>query len=88
MIADATLLRHALDNLIGNAIKYPPAGTTPEVEIRAHTLAGGITRVEVADRGIGIPATEQPKIFYAARTPHLRPAARRPRGRRPRPCRR
>jgi signal transduction histidine kinase len=65
VIADATLLHHVLDNLIGNAIKYTPAGATPEVEIRAHAPADGITRVEVADRGIGIPGADQPKIFDA-----------------------
>jgi signal transduction histidine kinase len=64
VIADSGLLRHVLDNLIGNAIKYTPAGTAPEVEISARTTAGGI-RVEVADRGIGIPGAEQPKIFDA-----------------------
>jgi len=65
VVADTTLLHHVLDNLIGNAIKYSPAGAAPEVEVRAYTLAGGITRVEVADRGIGIPSSEQPKIFDA-----------------------
>jgi signal transduction histidine kinase len=63
--ADITLLHHVLDNLIGNAVKYTPAGTAPEIEIRAHTLPGGTTRVEVADRGIGIPSADQPKIFNA-----------------------
>jgi signal transduction histidine kinase len=65
VIADSGLLRHVLDNLIGNAIKYTPAGTAPEVEISARTSADGTTRIEVADRGIGIPGAEQPKIFDA-----------------------
>jgi signal transduction histidine kinase len=65
VLADAALLHHVLDNLIGNAIKYSSAGTTPEVEVRAHTMPGAITRIEVADRGIGIPTTDLPKIFNA-----------------------
>jgi signal transduction histidine kinase len=63
--ADAGLLRHVLDNLIGNAVKYAPAGATAQIEIKAHALADGGVRVEVADRGIGIPATDRPRIFDA-----------------------
>jgi signal transduction histidine kinase len=65
VVADAGLLRHVLDNLIGNAIKYAPADTSPQIEIEAHTLADGTVRVEVADRGIGIPAADCPRIFDA-----------------------
>jgi signal transduction histidine kinase len=65
VVADVTLLRHVLDNLIGNAVKYTPAGADPEIEIRARTAADGTTRIEVADRGIGIPDTDQPKLFGA-----------------------
>jgi signal transduction histidine kinase len=65
VVADVTLLRHVLDNLIGNAVKYTPAGAIPEIEIRARTSADGTTRIEVADRGIGIPDTDQPKLFGA-----------------------
>jgi signal transduction histidine kinase len=63
--ADPTLLHHVLDNLIGNAIKYTPTGTTPDIEIHAHTHTDGTTRIEIADHGIGIPTTEQPRIFDA-----------------------
>jgi signal transduction histidine kinase len=65
VVADAALLRHVLDNLVGNAIKYSPAGVTARVEIRAHSRADGATRIEVADRGIGIPAADRPKVFDA-----------------------
>jgi signal transduction histidine kinase len=63
--ADPTLLRHVLDNLVSNAIKYTPAGTPPRVDIRARTGPGGTTRIEVADRGIGIPPADRPKVFAA-----------------------
>jgi len=65
VVADPKLLRHVLDNLIGNAIKYTPAGTAPQIEISARAWTGGTTRIEVADRGIGIPAADRPKIFDA-----------------------
>ncbi|GIE91920.1 sensor histidine kinase [Actinoplanes regularis] len=65
VVVDAPLLRHVLDNLIGNAIKYTPAGSVPEVEVRADVLPDGAIRVEVADRGIGVPAADQLKIFDA-----------------------
>lgn len=63
VVADATLLRHVLDNLIGNAIKYTPAGALPQIDVSARTLADGATRVEVADRGIGVPSADRPKVF-------------------------
>jgi signal transduction histidine kinase len=63
--ADASLLRHVVDNLIGNATKYSPADTTPTIEISTHAMAGGFIRIEVADRGIGIPPSDRPKVFDA-----------------------
>ncbi len=63
--ADAGLLRHVLDNLIGNAIKYAPADTTPQIEVNAVALPGGGVRVEVADNGIGIPESDRARVFDA-----------------------
>jgi signal transduction histidine kinase len=65
VVADAALLRHVLDNLLGNAIKYSRAGGTPRITISTRAPAGGWVRVEVADRGIGIPAADRPKVFEA-----------------------
>jgi signal transduction histidine kinase len=65
VVADAALLRHVLDNLIGNAIKYTPAGVRPQITLSAHRLVDGAVRIEVADRGIGIPAADRPRIFDA-----------------------
>ncbi|MET8151334.1 HAMP domain-containing sensor histidine kinase [Actinoplanes sp. NPDC049668] len=65
VVADGTLLRHVVDNLVGNAIKYTRAGETPQIEISARTLPDGSTRIEVADHGIGIPDADRPKIFDA-----------------------
>ncbi len=61
--ADPAMLRHVLDNLIGNALKYVPRGETPRVDVTAVAAAPGWTRIEVADRGIGIPEADKPDIF-------------------------
>ncbi|BCJ43471.1 hypothetical protein GCM10010168_42190 [Actinoplanes ianthinogenes] len=61
--ADPMLLRHVIDNLVGNAIKYTPPGTRADVLVSARELAGRGMRIEVADRGIGIPADERSRVF-------------------------
>lgn len=50
----------ALFNILDNAVKYSPAGTT--VRIRVQTLCSFV-RVEIEDQGIGIPKEEYNKIF-------------------------
>ncbi len=57
---DPERLREVLSNLIGNAVKYSPAGGNIWVGGRVDT--SGVT-VYVADQGIGIPAEEQGRIF-------------------------
>lgn len=57
---DADRLRQVFDNLIRNAIKYSPEGNPVEVTIER---AGENFRVEVSDRGIGIPAEDIPRLF-------------------------
>ncbi|MEU4419893.1 HAMP domain-containing sensor histidine kinase [Actinoplanes sp. NPDC024001] len=65
VVADPELLRHVLDNLIGNAIKYTPTGVRARVVVAVRAASGGALRVEVADRGIGIPEADRPKVFDA-----------------------
>jgi two-component system phosphate regulon sensor histidine kinase PhoR len=59
-LADEDKLRQVLVNLLDNAIKYSPDGGEVAVE-----LVGGAGRVRltVRDRGLGIPAGEQERIF-------------------------
>ncbi|HEX9248286.1 MAG TPA: ATP-binding protein, partial [Gemmatimonadaceae bacterium] len=57
---DAALIRHALMNLIHNAIKYTPNGGTITVEVNA---TGGRAMVEVRDTGPGIPPAHRGHIF-------------------------
>jgi signal transduction histidine kinase len=63
--ADPAMLRHVLDNLIGNALKYVRPGATPRVDVTASSCPerGGGVRIEVADRGIGIPEGDKPEVF-------------------------
>jgi signal transduction histidine kinase len=63
--ADPEMLRHVVDNLIGNALKYKRPGADALVEISARTAPGGVVRIEVADHGIGIPDADLPKVFDA-----------------------
>jgi two-component system OmpR family sensor kinase len=56
---DADLLVLALYNLLDNALKFSPAGTT--VEVRA-TEDGTAALVEIANTGRGIPAEELPHL--------------------------
>jgi signal transduction histidine kinase len=57
---DAALIRHALMNVIHNAIKYTPNGGTIIVEVNA---TGGRAMIEVRDTGPGIPAAHRDRIF-------------------------
>jgi signal transduction histidine kinase len=62
---DPSLIRQVLDNLIGNAIKYTPADLAAEISIGAVDAGGGLCRIEIADRGIGIPEKQREEIFNA-----------------------
>ncbi len=57
---DPERLRQVLANLIDNAVKYSDAGD--DVDVRASS-ANGLVRVEVRDRGPGVPREQQRLIF-------------------------
>jgi PAS domain S-box-containing protein len=57
---DADKIRQVLVNLIENAVKYSPKGGT--VEVHVEPLERRL-RVSVRDEGLGIPLTEQQRIF-------------------------
>ena len=59
MPADERLLRHALRNLLDNALKHAP-GQAPEVSVQ-RTAEGA--RIRVCDRGPGVPAADAERIF-------------------------
>jgi signal transduction histidine kinase len=60
--ADERLLRHIFSNLIGNAIKYSPAGSPVEFEIRPE---GRHAICVIRDRGVGIPLEDRERLFQA-----------------------
>jgi len=60
VVGDADALRSAIQNVIGNAIKYSPPGATVVVAPREEA---GRVRIRVEDRGIGIDAADLPHVF-------------------------
>jgi len=67
---DSTQIRHLLQNLISNALKYHRKGVLPEVTIRAHRQYDGMARIEVEDNGIGIKEESYSHIFAMFRRLH------------------
>ena len=59
---DAVKLRSVIDNLLGNAIKFTPAGGEVRVLARQH---GNWATIDVVDSGAGVPAEEREAIFEA-----------------------
>ena len=61
LVVDPTRLRQVLVNLLGNAVKFTPAGS---VEVRLRQAASGASiRLEVVDTGPGIPPEQRAKLF-------------------------
>jgi signal transduction histidine kinase len=59
-LAHAESVAQILDNLLSNAIRFSPSGTT--ICASVGVLAGNPI-IEVADHGIGVPDTDRPKLF-------------------------
>jgi heavy metal sensor kinase len=59
-MADHELLRLALLNLLDNAIRYSPPGSPIMLSVES---LGASVAIDVADRGPGIPAGQQEKVF-------------------------
>jgi two-component system sensor histidine kinase KdpD len=60
VMVDGVLLEQVLINLLENALKYSPAGTSIEISASAGDRD---LMVEVADRGPGLPPGEEVRIF-------------------------
>jgi PAS domain S-box-containing protein len=59
-LVDCDILQHILDNLLTNAVKYSPAGSTVALEVQGQL--NHVTFI-VRDQGIGIPTKDQPRMF-------------------------
>jgi two-component system, OmpR family, manganese sensing sensor histidine kinase len=58
--ADPDLIRQAMINLIGNALKYTPAGGIIAVSV---SVQSNRAIIEIQDTGIGIPGPDLPQVF-------------------------
>jgi signal transduction histidine kinase len=58
--ADISLIQRVLENLVGNALKYTPAGGTVSISVQRSAAAVGVS---VTDTGPGIPLEALPHIF-------------------------
>ena len=58
--ADSDRIRQALTALVANAVKYSADGSPIRL---VAAQRGAVVRVDVADAGRGIPATELPRVF-------------------------
>jgi two-component system sensor histidine kinase KdpD len=57
---DFVLIVQVLVNVFDNALKYSPEGSLIEAHAR---IAGAYAEVQIADRGIGIPTEDLPRVF-------------------------
>jgi len=57
---DAEALRSAVQNVLGNAVKYSAGGATVDV---ASAVRGAQVEIRVVDRGLGIDGNDLPHIF-------------------------
>jgi signal transduction histidine kinase/DNA-binding NarL/FixJ family response regulator len=57
---DTDRLREAIDNIVGNAIKYTPIGGKIDVEV---ATAGGEAFIRVRDNGPGLSPEDQGRLF-------------------------
>jgi signal transduction histidine kinase len=62
VVANAPTLNQVLANLLGNALKFVPAGVAPQIVFKAEEK-GGMVRISVEDNGIGIAPEYHEKIF-------------------------
>ncbi len=60
VVGDPDRLKQLFLNLADNAIKYTPAGGTVTLALERDEA---LVRVTIADTGVGIPASDLPKIF-------------------------
>jgi two-component system sensor histidine kinase CpxA len=61
ILGNPELLRSAIENIVRNAIRHSPEGST--IDIRAERDAVDAVRISIRDRGTGVPDAALEKIF-------------------------
>ncbi|MEW6496515.1 MAG: PAS domain-containing protein [Cyanobacteriota bacterium] len=59
-VIDEKLLRYTLKNLLSNALKYSPQGSTVQFDLTCHQNQ---VILKIQDQGIGIPSEAIPRLF-------------------------
>lgn len=72
ILFDANRIGQVLDNLISNALKFSPPGSTVHVSLERK---GDKACVSVKDEGAGIPLDEQSKLFQGFQKTSVRPTS-------------
>lgn len=62
VLGDAVMLRHLVDNLVANAVKYVDDGVVPHVVVTGRRV-GSQVEVCVCDNGIGVPQDMRRAVF-------------------------
>jgi two-component system sensor histidine kinase CpxA len=64
IVGDAEMLRRALENVIRNALRYSPEGSTVEIALRrVHDGMGSCAVISVRDHGPGVPEGALADLF-------------------------
>lgn len=58
--ADSMRVREVIEALLDNALRFSPSNEPVEIDLEARD---GVVEVSIADHGVGIPETEQPRVF-------------------------
>jgi two-component system heavy metal sensor histidine kinase CusS len=75
LLGEPMLVRRAISNLLGNALKHTPPGG--RITLAARTRPDAAVEITVADTGRGIPRDHLPRIFerfYQVDKTHATPA--------------
>jgi signal transduction histidine kinase len=64
VIIDQTRLKHALFNILNNAIKFTPAGGSISINVEDVENDDNTINISIQDTGVGISQSDQERIFH------------------------